>query len=217
MTTTCGGTFIFSSSKIEKQRQESQFHFLTIPILKNRVSKVFSLYVAVSYVLFATLQSIAFTETFGLVIVLTNLIMFILIAVFWFWESLAMKNDFSTPVLTPSTLWVIPFTFLAFWYPLNTTTMIPDLNPLGIVANEAGLTFCMMTPVYLAILIIYFPNVNIATLRVTSIIGLIIGFYNFLLNFVWYSELLFWNGVFHIPLIILAIFAFTISYRKVNN
>ena len=91
--------------------------------------------------------------------------------------------------------------------------MLPDFNPIWIIANEAGLAFCMMTPVYLAILIIYYPDVNIATLRITSIVGVIIGFYNFLLNFIWYYESLFWNGVFHIPLIVISIYALILSYR----
>jgi hypothetical protein len=187
---------------------------LSIPFLKQRISQIFSFYAAVSYVLFATLQSIAFTETYGLVIVLTNFIMFILVATFWFWETLVQMNDFSTPTLTPQTLWVIPFAALAFWYPLTTITMMPNLNPIGIIANEAGLAFCMMTPVYLAILIVYYPNVNIVTLRITSIVGVIIGFYNFLLNFIWYYDSLFWNGVFHIPLIVISIYALILSYWK---
>ena len=186
---------------------------LAIPFLKQRISPIFSFYAAISYVLFATLQSIAFTETYGLVIVLTNFIMFILVGIFWFWEILVQNNEFSSPTLSPSTVWAIPLAALAFWYPLNTTTMLPDFNPIWIITNEAGLAFCMMTPVYLAILIIYYPNVNIATLRITSIVGVIIGFYNFLLNFIWYYESLFWNGVFHIPLIVISIYALILSYR----
>ena len=187
---------------------------LAIPFLKNSVTRVFSFYVGISYILFAFLQSIGVSETFGLVIVITNLTMFLLVAVFWFWEGIAIENDFSTPRLTPLKLWVIPFAIVAFWYPINTTAMMPDLNPLGLIANEAGLTFCMMTPVYLAILIIFYPNVNLATFRVTSIIGLIIGFYNFLVNFVWYYDTMFWNGVFHIPLIVLSIYALILAYRE---
>jgi hypothetical protein len=190
---------------------------LTIPFPKNKVTRVFSFYAAISYVLFATLQSIAVTESYGIVIVLTNFIMFLIVAIFWFWETLVQKNSFSSPTLTPLTLWVIPLAVLAFWYPLNTATMMPDFNPIGIIANEAGLAFCMMTPVYLAILIIYYPNVNIATLRITSIVGVIIGFYNFLLNFMWYYESLFWNGIFHIPLIMISIYAAILSYGKARN
>lgn len=189
---------------------------LAIPFLKNRVSRIISFYAAISNILFGTLQSIALTETYGLVILLTNVIMFLLVAVFWFWETIIAKNDFTTPNLTPSTLWVIPLAFIAFWYPLNTVTMMPDFNPLGIIANEAGLTYCMMTPVYLAILIIHYPNINMATFRITSIVGVIIGFYNFLVNFVWYFELLFWNGLFHLPLIALSIYGLILSFRRAN-
>lgn len=190
---------------------------LAIPLFRNRVSRIFSFYVAISYVLFAILQSIAITEDYGLLIVTTNLVMFFFVASTWFWEALVQKNSFLAPRLTPSTIWVIPLAILAFWYPLNGNTMMPEFNPITIITNAAGLTFCMMTPVYLSILIIYYPDVNIATLRATSVIGIIIGFYNFLLNFVWYYELLFWNGVLHIPLIVLSIYAFILSFRKTTE
>ena len=78
--------------------------------------------------------------------------------------------------------------------------MMPDFNPIHLLANVAGLAFCLMTPVYLAILILYYPKVNIATLRVTSLVGAIIGFYNMLTNFIMFPTLLWWNGVLHVPL-----------------
>lgn len=44
----------------------------------------------------------------------------------------------------------------------------------------------------------YYPRVNIATLRVTSLVGLIIGFYDMWGNFFVYPGKLWWNGVLHI-------------------
>jgi hypothetical protein len=187
-----------------------------IIFLQNRVTHLFSLYVGVTYVLFAFLQSIAFTEKYGLGIITANLVMFNLVAAFWFWEAFARKNDF-TPTRQPTwKYWVVPFAFLAFWYPLNPVTMMPDFNPAYLLLNVAGLTFCMMTPVYLSILTIYHPKVNITTLRVTSLVGIIIGFYNMLVNFVFSPSLLWWNGVLHIPLIVISVYALILSLRNVH-
>ena len=135
---------------------------------------------------------------------------------YWFcvWEALAQKNDF-TPRKQPLwKYWVVPFAFLAFWYPANSNTFMPDFNPLYIFTNAAGLFFCMMTPVYLAILTLYYPRVNMATLRVTSFVGLILAFYNILVNFVMFPEELWWNGVLHIPLITISIYAFVLLFEK---
>ena len=103
--------------------------------------------------------------------------------------------------------WVVPLAFLAFWYPLNQDTFLPDFNPIYLFTNVAGLTFCMMTPVYLAILLLHYPQINIATLRVTGLAGIIIASYNILLNFFMYPDLLWWNGVLHIPLLMISGYA----------
>jgi len=185
-----------------------------IVFLQSKVTRFFGLYVALTYVLFAFLQSVAFTETYGLGIITVNLIMFSLIAVFWFWEAIVRKNDF-TPTKQPTwKYWVIPCACLAFWYPVNPVTMMPDFNPVYLLTNVAGLTFCMMTPVYLAILTLYHPRVNITTLRVTSLVGAIIGFYNILTNFIFYPSLLWWNGVLHIPLITISAYALVLSLKN---
>ena len=164
----------------------------------------FNFYVGVSYILFALLQHIAITEEYGFSIVLSNFVMLLIVAAFWFWDVLAQKNDF-TPVKQPIwKYWVIPLAFLAFWYPLNPVTFMPDFNPLYLFTNAAGLTFCMMTPVYLAILILHYPKINTATLRVTGLAGIIIASYNILLNFIMYPDTLWWNGVLHIPLLMIS-------------
>ena len=177
------------------------------------VSRWFNIYVGISYVLFAFLQHVAITEEYGFSIVISNLIMLLVVASFWFWDVLAQKNDLM-PVEEPTgKYWVIPLAFLAFWYPLNQDTLMPDFNPTYLFTNVAGLTFCMMTPVYLAILILHYPKINIATLRVTGLAGIIIAFYNVLLNFFMYPDLFWWNGVLHIPLLVISGYALGLKKR----
>jgi len=187
---------------------------LCIISLGNRVARAFSLYAGTTYVLFAFLQNIAVTPKYGLAIITINIIMFLLVAIFWFWEAIVQKNNF-TPQKTPIwKYWVVPFAAVAFWYPAHPTTLMPDFNPVYILTNFAGLTFCLMTPVYLAVLSLYHPRVNLVTLRVTSLTGLVIGFYNVLTNFILLPNQLWWNGVLHIPLIILSAYALALSFRR---
>ena len=182
-------------------------------VMKNRVTKIFSVYAGVMYVLFAFLQSIAFTEEFGFAVVTVNLLMFLMVSITWFWDAVAARNNFEEPQFDRSRVWVIPFALVAFWYPINVDTMILDFNPVLFLTNGACLAFCMMTPVFLSILILFYPHINIATLRVTSSIGVVISFYNILTNFVMFPELLFWNGILHIPLTIISIYGFVLSVR----
>ena len=191
---------------------------LSIAFLGNKANRFFSVYVGINYVLFAFLQSIAVTGNYGLSIVTLNLVMFTFVAAFWFWETTVQKNDF-TPQKQPRwKYWVIPVACLAFWYPCSFSGVVAvqDFNPIHLLTNVAGLTFCMMTPVYLSILTLYHPRVNIATLRVTALVGAIIGVYNVLVNF-FLAPSLWWNGVLHIPLLTISIYAIVLSFKKGNR
>jgi hypothetical protein len=187
---------------------------ICIILLHNKVTRIFSIYVGITYVLFAIVQNIAITDEYGLAIVTGNVVMFLVVAGFWMWEAKACKNEF-IPMQRPVwRYWVVPLAFLAFWYPLNPDTMMPDFNPLYLLTSGAGLTFCMMTPVYLAILTLYYPKVNIATMRVTGLVGIVIAIYNVLLNFFIEPDLLWWNGVLHIPLLCISGYSLSLSLKK---
>jgi len=168
------------------------------------VARWFNLYAGISYVLFAFLQHIAITEEYGFSIVFSNLIMLLVVAASWIWDMFSQKNTFM-PVKQPLwKYWVIPLALFAYWYPINPNSLLPDFNPAYIITNAAGLAFCLMTPVYLAILYLHYPHINIVTLRVTGLAGIIIATFNILMNFIMYPETLWWNGVLHIPLLMIS-------------
>jgi len=187
---------------------------ICIFVLHNKVTRAFSIYVAITYILFAIVQNIAMTDEYGLAIATGNVVMFLVVAGFWIWEARACKNDFMPMKRPVWTYWVVPLAFLAFWYPINLDTMMPDFNPLYLLTSGAGLTFCMMTPVYLAILTLFYPKVNIATMRVTALVGIIIAIYNVALNFFMEPDLLWWNGVLHIPLLSISGYSLGLSLKK---
>lgn len=174
----------------------------------NRIGRVFSLYGGITYLLFAFLQNIATTEKYGFGVVTGNFILMVLVAIFWFWEASINKNNFSPQKLPIIRYWVVPLAFLAFW------GTKPDFNLADLFTNGAGLAFCVMTPVYLGILTLYYPGGNIATLRVTSLLGIIVGFWNMVVNFLIKPDILWWNGVLHLPLVFISIYALILSFRK---
>ena len=183
-------------------------------VFRNKVARLFSIYVSISYVLFAFGQSIAVTEKYGVTICTINIVIFLAVAGFWVWEAMVVKNDFRPAKLPIWRYWVVPLAVLAFWYPLDLQTFKPAFNPIYLFTNVAGVTFCMMTPVYVGLLTLYWPKVNIATLRVTSLVGLIIGLYNMNLNFIVRPSILWWNGVLHIPLLVISLYGLILSLKR---
>jgi hypothetical protein len=78
--------------------------------------------------------------------------------------------------------------------------------------NEAGLAYCMITPVILSFLFLYFPNVNKVTLRITSFTGLYFGIMNMLTWFLLNTEY-WWMGVIHLPLLINSMIGLILSTK----
>lgn len=183
-----------------------------ILVLGNKFARVFGIYVAISYVLFAIGQSIAFTDKYGVSMCPINLVMFLAVAGFWAWEAVVLKNDYTFRKLPIRRYWVVPLAVLAFWFPASKGR--PDFNPILLVTNGSGLGFCLMTPVYLALLSLYWPRVNIATMRVTSLVGLIIGLYNMCTNFGINPGRHWWNGILHIPLLVISLYGLILSLKR---
>ncbi len=186
----------------------------TLILFGNRFNRLFSIYAGINYLLFAFLQNIAITDKYGFGIVTGSFILIILVAIFWLWEAYTSRNDFTYHKISIIRYWVVPLAFLAFWYPINLETLRPDFNLAYLFTNSAGLAFCLMTPLYLGILTLYYPKVNIAVLRVTSLCGVIIGFWNMVGNFFMRPDILWWNGVLHLPLVFISIYALILSFRK---
>jgi Na+(H+)/acetate symporter ActP len=138
--------------------------------------------------------------------------MFLIVAGFWAWEAVVLKNDYTFRKLPIWRYWVVPLAVLAFWYPSSKGR--PDFNPVNLITSGSGLAFCLMTPVYLTLLSLYWPRVNMPAMRVTSLVGLIIGLYNMYVNFGINPGRLWWNGVLHIPLLSISVYGLILSLKK---
>jgi hypothetical protein len=186
---------------------------LGIVLFGNRVSRLFSIYAGLAYLSFNALQNFSYTQEYGLGVLSPNLITMLLVALLWFWEAFAGQNDFSPVKLTPLKWFFIVLAFWAFWDPINAVTRMPDFNPLYLIDNPGGAAFCMMTPVFLAVLIAFFPKVNLALLRVNSLAAVIIGLFNVLVVFA-NPALYWWFGLLHLPLFTLGFYGLAVSLVK---
>ncbi|MHC5034580.1 MAG: hypothetical protein ACYTFZ_06055 [Planctomycetota bacterium] len=215
---TLGHSLFFSCKPAFPVFQLAAMVFIGLLIaLRSRVRTAFSLYVGLSYVLFAILQNVAITPKYGVSLVTINIVMFGLVAATWFWEAVVGLNDFSRG--SPS-LWAylaVPAAVLAFWMPVDWATGQPDFDPAYFLTSGSALAFCFMTPVYVCVLLFFYPRVNMLVLRVTGAVGVLIGLYNVVPKLLVRAYSTWWDGALHLPLLILSLVAVILSTRKARD
>jgi hypothetical protein len=171
-------------------------------------------YFGFNYLIIAALQTNAFTEDYGFAIHTGSLIAVGLIGVVWLIVSIRGEIQASFQAV-PRWRWLfLPFALLVFWSPLEIrdTTIIPNFDPLLLLTSaDYGLTYCFMTPVFLFLLILFYPKVNDFAFRVTAFNGLIYGILN--LSH-WFSPERAWMGVMHIPLLVIPLAALWLARKK---
>jgi hypothetical protein len=182
----------------------------------NKMRRAFNVYVGVLYLALAFLQTAAVTDTYGLVVISGNLALVLIVALMWVWEVIVERNDFEKRKHPLWRWWVAPLVVVSLLAPVDASTMSPDFSPVRMLTNEAGLTFCMMTPVVLAVLTLFHPTVNPAVLRVSSFAGILLGVVNMI---VWFAieSWGWWMGVLHIPLVVISVYAFVLGQVRAER
>ena len=160
-------------------------------LVPKKVTCFFNIYVAIICLFFALYHGIGKTEKYGLVI---------------------HRNNFSNRKQPFWKYWIVPLVLFAFWCPANMQTRMPDFNPIYLFTQ--GLAFCLMAPLYIGMLTIYYPFINLVTLRITSIAGLGAALLNMYLQFIIYPDVLWWFGVLHLPLLVISLYGLMLSLKK---
>ena len=182
------------------------FHVITILLVAsfilygNRFGRIADLFFGIMLLFAGITQHIAYTEEYGLTIITSNLMMISIVGLFWLLEVYKPQNDYSIGKLPLWRYWVVPFGFLAYWFPVDTTGG-PNFSLLTLVMGPYGVAFCPTTPVIVALLTLAYPNVNERLLTITSLGGLIIGIWNMLSIFLMPGYTL-WLLFLHIPLVV---------------
>lgn len=179
-----------------------------------RVTRVFSAWVALSYFIVAFLQSVSISDRYGFAVCTSNVLTFLVLAGLWTWEAASPKNQFDAPGGPMWRYWPIILALIAFWSPVNPITLTPDFNPTYLLTSGAGLSFCLSTPLYLAILTLYFPHVNKPVFVATGFVGVMMGLGNMLLEFVIYPAW-WWIGVLHLPLLVISLYSVMLSLGEI--
>lgn len=182
-------------------------------VLKNKVRTLFNAYVAVSYIAFAFIQNIAVTEQYGFSVVTINFAMFLFVAYVWIREVFRPENEYDFKPFQWKYVWMIIMALFAFYCPFNNHGEL-DWNLAHFFTRNTATAFCLTTPLFLTILTLNLPRVNIVTYRVTAIIGVIIGLYN-MMNF--FNPHTVYLGVVHLPLVSISLYCAILSYKVKSN
>ena len=177
-----------------------------------KATRIFDIYAASILLITAIFQNMANTENYGKVALLGNQILLGLLALLWIWEAIVKKNSFIRKKRPVGKYWVFLPAFLAFWFPMDTQTLQPDFSLGLLFTSEAGLTWCMIMPLILALLAFFEPDINYPLARITAFLGISLAIMN-LLNWFVFSQHL-WLGILHLPLLILSIHVWVLSRKK---
>jgi hypothetical protein len=196
------------------------FHVATLGVIALAVfrpkvaGRVMAAYFGVNYLLIAALQTNAVTETYGFAVQTGALVATALLGMLWLW--VAWRNKLQALFKgVPSWRWILlPLALLVFWSPigLEGNRVVPNFNPLLLLTSpDYGLAYCFVTPVFLFLLVLFYPKVDVFAFRVTAFNGLLYGLFNLTH---WFNPDMVWMGVMHIPLLVIPPVAWLISVQK---
>ncbi len=189
------------------------FHAATLGVIQLMIirpqvaGRVAAFYFGANYLVIAALQTNAATEKYGFAVQTGALIASGLLGLLWLWVAWKDRLRFSFKDV-PAWRWFLsPLALLVFWSPLGIegSRVVFNFNPLLLLTSpDYGLAYCFMTPVFLFLLILCYPNVDGFAFRVTAFNGLLYGLFNLTH---WFNPDLVVMGAMHLPLLILPLVA----------
>jgi hypothetical protein len=170
-------------------------------------------YYAVVLVVMAVGQNVAVTADYGLAWLAGNTLLLLVVAGFAAHDARAGLTRGRPSTLRRGRLWVLVPMFLAWWFPYVVQGGVVRPGPgVHALVNESGLTYCMVTPIILGLMILHSEGVHASTLAVAAWVGLLFGVTNALTWFV-LDAASWWMGILHLPLLLLAGYGAWLSRR----
>jgi hypothetical protein len=182
---------------------------ILIALFAEKMGRILAAYMGLNYLVIAFTQSIGTTQKYGLVIYTGALIISVVLGVVWIMVAVKGNLKPSFRNVPHKRYLLLPLAVLAFWAPYNSAVQ-PDFSPaLLLTSPDYGLAFCFTTPVFLFLLILFYPQVDTFAYKITAFNGLLYGLFN-LTHF--FNPALRWMGVLHLPLLILSASALWLPY-----
>ncbi len=171
------------------------------------VAKPLLVYYALILLIVGIFQNMSPTDEYGFVWITGNTAVILAVMLFCLLDLIGERTRIRHENLDRSRLWVVVPMALAFLMPyaINEAGHIQPSFTTQILGNEAGVTYCMITPVILGVLLIFSKEVHRPTLSIIAFVGLLFGLLNMSIWFGFQPEN-WWMGVLHLPLLVLSIF-----------
>lgn len=189
------------------------FHIVTlliivfIAITPEKMGRVLAAYMGLDYLVIAFTQ-MGTTEKYGFVLYTGGLITFTILGIAWIVVAIRGELQTSFRNVPWHRYLLLPLALLAFWAPFapyGAEGVRPHFDPLLLFTSpEYGLTFCLTTPVFLFLLILFYPGINAFAYRITAFNGLLYGLLN-MTHF--FNPQMRWMGVLHLPLLFISLCA----------
>lgn len=163
--------------------------------------------------LVAFFQNMGDTESFGFAWLIGNTIVQLVVAAWCLTDVIGERTRIHRSTLRRNRLWLLLPMTLAFMMPYGVAEerITPAIG--SVLWNDAGVTYCMITPVVLGVLLLFPDGVDHRTLSVASFVGLLFGLINMGVWFV-LNPADWWMGVLHLPLVIIAALGLRESRHK---
>lgn len=199
------------------------FHVATLALIAlvalqpQKAGRVVAAYFGINYLLIAGLQTMTVTEKYGFAMQTGATVAAGLIGILWLIVAARGKLRASFENIPRWRWFLLPFALLVFWSPIaiQGSKVMPNFDPaLFLTSPDYGLTYCFVTPVFLFLLILFYPRVEPFAFRVTAFNGLIYGLYNLTH---WFNPDRVWMGVMHIPLLVIPLAALFMVYLPRPN
>ena len=175
-----------------------------IAVFGEKMGRILAAYMGVDYLVIAFVQAMGTTEKYGFVIHTGALITSLVLGIAWIVVAARGTLRPSYESIPSLRYLLLPLALLVFWSPYNDEVQ-PYFNPVLLITSpDYGLTFCFTAPVFLFLLVLFYPKVDAFAYGITAFNGLLYGIFN-LTHFL--NPQLRWMGVLHLPLLVISLCA----------
>lgn len=197
--------------------------FIILLAFKKKVTKLYLIYIAVMYLIFAVVQNFGYVKGYGLSAVVPNVIMCMIMSTVWFWEAKKCKMEYVFKHKKLLFYILIPFCILAFWDPpvnhaIQGISMQFTLHNL--VFSFAGLAECMMTCIFITVYLFTHDTYNSNAFKLMCMVGIFRGVENAALVLVYINSdrgaALAWL-ITHIPLLVTSLTGYILTCKATEN
>jgi len=185
--------------------------------VRGNTSRIVLGYYALALIVTGVFQNMSFTDDYGFAWLLGNTLVEFVVAGYCLADVVRGRSVISQAVMNRGRLWLLVPMAVALLFPYNFASIQqeqvvhPDFG-LALLYNDAGVTYCMITPVILGIMVIFSRGVESGLLSIVSFAAAGFGAFNMVTWFVLQPQS-WWMGVLHLPLVVIAVYGLVVARK----